>query len=340
MVDSMVHRLTNNIVAVAVAMVLIGLIPLAGASAIHVEYFHASRCSECELTYPIIADLKGVYGPALNVEEIDVNTPDGWEQWHQYGFLEVPAVVVNGTVTIPKEEITEENVRAAIEQFLSGTEPETDPPTINWDIPFAYSLGLFSGFSPCLMAILGFILVYVTGSGKGLRSSLLNSVVFGLGLVAAYIVMGCCFLLAGMSLGGFGPYLAVAAGLITILAGVNLLGLIRLPVSTDDYVKSSIRKHATTLAGLFVLGMIFSIVKAPCAAPMLLVLLSRILIDGTVQDLSLLLVFGAGVLTPFLGIGVLGGYASSSRIREYRDVIRAGSGILLIGFGIWMFFWG
>ncbi len=86
----------------------------------------------------------------------------------------------------------------------------------------------------------------------------------------------------------------------------------------------------TPLAGLFVLGMIFSIVKAACAAPMLLVLLSRVLIDGTVQDLSLLLVFG---------VGVLGGYASSSRIWEYRDVIRAGSGILLIGFGVWMLFW-
>lgn len=189
------------------------------------------------------------------------------------------------------------------------------------------------------MAILGFMLIYVTGSGKWLRSSLLNSVIFGLGLVFAYIVMGCCFLLAGMSLGGFGPYLAVTAGLITILAGVNLLGLIRLPVSTDNYVRSSLWKHATTLAGLFVLGMVFSIVKAPCAAPMLLVLLSRILIDGAVQDLSLLLVFGAGVLTPFLGVGVLGGYASSSRIREYRDVIRAGSGILLIGFGVWMLLW-
>ena len=73
---------------------------------------------------------------------------------------------------------------------------------------------------------------------------------------------------------------------------------------------------------------------------MILVLLSRILIDGTVQDLSLLLVFGAGVLTPFLGVGVLGGCASSSRIREYRDIIRASSGILLIGFGLWLIFWG
>ena len=298
------------------------------------------RCPDCILTDPLIADLESTYDGALTIEWIDVETVDSWERWNAYAFLEVPAVVVNGTVTIPKEEITDENLRAAIEQSLAGAEPQENSPPINWNIPLAYSLGLFSGFSPCLMAILGFILVYVTGSGRGLRSSLLNSLIFGLGLVAAYIIMGCCFLLAGMSLGGFGPYLAIAAGLITILTGVNLLGLIRLPVSTDNYVRSSIQKHSTTIAGLFILGMIFSIVKAPCAAPMILVLLSRILIDGTVQDLSLLLVFGAGVLTPFLGVGVLGGYASSSRIREYRDLIKAGSGVVLIGFGLWLIFWG
>ena len=315
-------------------------IPVAATTTVSLEYYHMDRCPDCKLTDPLIADLEGAYDGILAIEWIDIETLEGWERWNAYEFLEVPAVVVDGTFKIPKEEITGENLRTAIEQSRAGAEPLENSPPINWDIPFAYSLGLFSGFSPCLMAILGFILVYVTGSGKGLRSSLLNSAVFGLGLVAAYIVMGCCFLLAGMSLGGFGPYLAVAAGLITILAGVNLLGLIRLPVSTDDYVKSSIQKHATTLAGLFVLGMIFSIVKAPCAAPMLLVLLNRILIGGTVQDLSLLLVFGAGVLTPFFGVGILGGYASSSRIREYRDVIRTGSGILLIGFGVWMLFWG
>jgi len=329
--------------AQALAVLLIACtlcIPAVATSTIPLEYYHMDRCPDCKLTDPLIADLEGSYDGALAIEWIDVETVDGWERWNAYEFLEVPAVVVGGIVKIPKEEITEENLRAAIEQTRAGEQPQENSPPINWNIPLAYSLGLFSGFSPCLMAILGFILVYVTGSGKGLRSSLLNSLIFGLGLVAAYIVMGCCFLLAGMSLGGFGPYLTVAAGLITMLAGVNLFGLIRLPISTDDYVKSSIRKHATTLAGLFILGMMFSFVKAPCAAPMLLVLLSRILIGGTVQDLSLLLVFGAGVLTPFLGVGVLGGYASSSRIREYRDVIRAGSGILLIGFGVWMLFWG
>ena len=331
----------KTVQALAVLLIACTLcIPAAAASTVSLEYYLMDRCSDCRFIDPLIADLEGAYAGALTIEWIDVETVEGWERWNAYAYLEVPAVVVDGTVKIPKEEITEESLRAAIEQSLAGEQPQENSPPINWDIPFAYSLGLLSGFSPCLMAILGFILVYVTGSGKELKSSLLNSLIFGLGLVAAYIVMGGCFLLAGMSLGCCGPYLAVAAGLITILAGVNLLGLIRLPVSTDDYVRSSLRKHATTLAGLFVLGMMFSIVKVPCAAPMLLILLSRILIDGTVQDLSLLLIFGAGVLTPFLGVGVLGGYASSSRIREYRDVIRAGSGIFLIGFGIWMLFWG
>jgi cytochrome c biogenesis protein CcdA len=314
-------------------------IPVAAASTISLEYYHMDRCPDCKLTDPLITNLDGAYDGVLVIEWIDVETVEGLERWTAYAFLEVPAVVVNGTVKIPKEEITEENILAAIEQSIAGAEPQEDSPSINWNIPFAYSLGLFSGFSPCLMAILGFILVYVTGSGMGLRSSLLNSLIFGLGLVAAYIVMGCCVLLAGMSLGGFGPYLAIAAGMITILAGVNLLGGVKLPISTNDYIQSAIRKHSTTLAGLFTLGMLFSIVKAPCAAPMILVLLSKILIDGTIHDLPLLLVFGAGVLTPFIGVGIVGGYGSSSRIREYRSLVKRASGVILIGFGIWMLFW-
>jgi cytochrome c biogenesis protein CcdA len=286
----------------------------------------------------MIAEIALDFRVPVSLEYVDVGTPEGLDRLRQHGFHEIPAVVVNGTIKILKEEITEEGVRVAIERSLSGTEPEDNSSSINWNIPLAYSLGLFSGFSPCLMAVLGFILAYVTGSGGGLRSGLLNSLIFGLGLVFAYIVMGCCVLLAGLSFGGLGPYLAVAAGLITIFTGVSLLGVVKLPDATDGFLQSSLRKYSTTLAGLFFLGMLFSIVKAPCAAPMILILLSRILIDGTVQDLLLLLVFGAGVLTPFLGVGILGGYGSSSRIREYRDLIRGISGIILIGFGVWLLF--
>jgi cytochrome c biogenesis protein CcdA len=312
------------------------MISYAGAAPIPIEYYYLDGCTACDQVKPLIAEVESDLGDSISLEYVDVGTTEGLDWWQQHGFHEIPAVVVNSTIKIPGGEITEENVRAAIEQSRAGAEPQENPPPINWNIPLAYSLGLFSGFSPCLMAVLGFILAYVTGSGGGLRSGLLNSLIFGLGLVFAYIVMGCCVLLAGLSFGGLGPYLAVAAGLITIFTGVSLLGVVKLPDATNGFLQSSLRKYSTTLAGLFFLGMLFSIVKAPCAAPMILILLSRILIDGTVQDLLLLLVFGAGVLTPFLGVGILGGYGSSSRIREYRDLIRGISGIILIGFGAWL----
>ncbi|HOI58415.1 MAG TPA: cytochrome c biogenesis protein [Methanoculleus sp.] len=328
------RRKSTRIGAIAACIFLLaGMISYAGAAPIPIEYYYLDGCTACDQVKPLIAEVESDLGDSISLEYVDVGTTEGLDRWQQHGFHEIPAVVVNSTIKIPGGEITEENVRAAIEQSRAGAEPQENPPPINWNIPLAYSLGLFSGFSPCLMAVLGFILAYVTGSGGGLRSGLLNSLIFGLGLVFAYIVMGCCVLLAGLSFGGLGPYLAVAAGLITIFTGVSLLGVVKLPDATDGFLQSSLRKYSTTLAGLFFLGMLFSIVKAPCAAPMILILLSRILIDGTVQDLSLLLVFGAGVLTPFLGVGTLGGYGSSSRIREYRDLIRGISGIILIGFG-------
>jgi len=184
----MVVKTAQALAALLIACTL--CIPAVATSTIPLEYYHMDRCPDCKLTDPLIADLEGSYDGALAIEWIDVETVDGWERWNAYEFLEVPAVVVGGIVKIPKEEITEENLRAAIEQSRAGAEPQENSPPINWNIPFAYSLGLFSGFSPCLMAILGFILVYVTGSGRGLRSSLLNSLIFGLGLVAAYIVIG------------------------------------------------------------------------------------------------------------------------------------------------------
>ncbi|MCK9317982.1 MULTISPECIES: cytochrome c biogenesis protein [unclassified Methanoculleus] len=328
------RRKSTRIGAIAACIFLLaGMISYAGAAPIPIEYYYLDGCTACDQVKPLIAEVESDLGDSISLEYVDVGTTEGLDRWQQHGFHEIPAVVVNSTIKIPGGEITEENVRAAIEQSRAGAEPQENPPPINWNIPLAYSLGLFSGFSPCLMAVLGFILAYVTGSGGGLRSGLLNSLIFGLGLVFAYIVMGCCVLLAGLSFGGLGPYLAVAAGLITIFTGVSLLGVVKLPDATNGFLQSSLRKYSTTLAGLFFLGMLFSIVKAPCAAPMILILLSRILIDGTVQDLSLLLVFGAGVLTPFLGVGTLGGYGSSSRIREYRDLIRGISGIILIGFG-------
>ena len=89
-------------------------IPVAATTTVSLEYYHMDRCLDCKLTDPLIADLEGAYDGILAIEWIDVETLEGWERWNAYEFFEVPAVVVDGTFKIPKEEITGENLRVTI----------------------------------------------------------------------------------------------------------------------------------------------------------------------------------------------------------------------------------
>jgi cytochrome c biogenesis protein CcdA len=69
---------------------------------------------------------------------------------------------------------------------------------------------------------------------------------------------------------------------------------------------------------------------------MLLLLLERTITQGTFEALSLLLVFSAGVLTPFIGVGIIGGYTLTKHIREYRGYVKLISGIVLVLLGLWI----
>ena len=188
------------------------------------------------------------------------------------------------------------------------------------------------------MAILGFLLSFTAGTSNSTKNGMVRALVFGLGLVSSYIVLG-LFLLSFKtsipSLEGF----SYIIGIIIIIIGLNLLGILKSPVALDNYFQNSARKYAGTLGGVFFLGILFSFVKVPCTAPMLLVLISKTITNGTVSNLAMLLAFSAGVLTPFIGVGFLGGYTLSKQIRSYRVYIVKISGIALISLGLWMLFW-
>jgi cytochrome c biogenesis protein CcdA len=196
-------------------------------------------------------------------------------------------------------------------------------------------MGVFSGFSPCLMAMLGFILSYTAGASRGLRDGMGRAMVFGMGLVTAYILLGVCMLAFGKSLVGVGA-MSMIAGIVSILIGLNMLGVLKTPVTLDGYVKRSAKKHAGNMVGLFFLGVLFSMVKVPCAAPFLLVLTSEMLATTSLNSVFILLAFSVGVLTPFMVIGLVGGYALSERVRSYKDYIRMVSGIIIIILGVWI----
>ncbi|AKB72101.1 Hypothetical protein MSMAC_2211 [Methanosarcina mazei C16] len=323
---------------------------MACANSITVQYFHQKGCHDCEITDPIVDRIETQYkNNTIIISKIETSTVDGFNQWNKYGFLEVPAIVVNNETKLPKEEITEEKLKTLIDEYLVEEENITEYTTeevtrkeqeieyINTDLnlPFAYSLGLFAGFSPCLMAILGFLLSFTAGTSNSAKSGMVRATVFGLGLVGSYLLLGLCLLSFRKSIPDLESFSSVT-GIVVILIGLNLLEVLKSPVVLDNYFQSSARKYAGTLGGVFFLGILFSFVKVPCTAPMLLVLLNKTITNGTVNDLALLLAFSGGVLTPFIGVGMIGGYTLSKQIRSYKIYLKKISGFVLIFFGLWI----
>jgi cytochrome c biogenesis protein CcdA/glutaredoxin len=325
-------------------------IPVVGADPVTIQYFHQKGCHDCEITDPIVNRIEAQYENMV-ITRIETSTVDGFNRWNKYGFLEVPAIVINNETKLPKEEITEEKLKTLIDEYLAAEENITEYTTeeatrkeqeneyinTNLNLPFAYSLGLFAGFSPCLMAILGFLLSFTAGTSNSAKSGMIRATVFGLGLVGSYLVLGLCLLSFRKSIPDLESF-SFVTGIVVILIGLNLLGILKSPVVLDNYFQSSARKYAGTLGGVFFLGILFSFVKVPCTAPMLLVLLNKTITNGTVNDLALLLAFSAGVLTPFIGVGMIGGYTLSKQIRSYRIYLKKISGFVLILLGLWIMF--
>lgn len=350
-------RGSSIVIILCIVYLCFFFMPVVYANPITIQYFHQKGCHYCEITDPIVDQIEAKYKDNnVVVIKIETGTITGFYQWKKYEFKGVPAIVINNETKIPYEEITEENLRTSIDEYLVKSRQETSRQetentsesisenkqnneyiNTNLNLPVAYSLGLFAGFSPCLMAILGFLLSFTTGTSNSTKSGMIRAIVFGLGLVSSYIVMGLCFLSFRKSIPSLEGF-SYIIGIIIILIGLNLLGILNSPVALDNYFQNSARKYVGTLGGVFFLGVLFSFVKVPCTAPMLLVLINKTITMGTVNDLTMLLAFSAGVLTPFIGVGLLGGYTLSKQIRSYRVYVKRISGIALLLLGLWMLF--
>jgi len=320
-------------------VLFIGVIGLASATSnVTVEYFHFSGCPDCERVDALILDIQSEYGDKVNAEWVDVMTLEGVNRLNQYNLAGVPAVVVNHEYQISGEEITKDRIRNVIEAYLYGGE-FIIPENVHISALIAFSLGLFSTFSPCLLAMLVFILTYTSGTSVNLKGGVLRALAFGLGLVVAYMLMGGFVLVLNVSITGILASLHNIKWVVSalfVVTGLNLVGILKLPIKTKPLVQRLAKKYGFTFAGLFLLGILFSFIKVPCAAPFLLILLANLLLKGTLENFMLLGFFSFGVLIPFILIGLVGGGPSlAARIRkQYRQRIRIISGLILIGFGI------
>lgn len=290
----------------------------------------------------LINKIETDYGDRVQVERVDKTSEEGRLRSEEYELTLAQAVVLNHKIKLEGDQLTEENVKKYIDSYLRGE----DPASINIQpvsAVFAFSTGLVSGLSPCLMAMLGFILSYTSGTVTSFKSGMFRVSVFGLGFVSGLLLIGASLAAVLMWSPSFATAMMWAASVLIIIVGLNLLGLLPVPsvlkslgqkLGSRGRVELAQRYRATTI-GLFSLGFLFYFVNL-CTAPLSFSVLPTVTAPSNIYLLPL---FALGALLPFFAVGIIAGGspALAQRIgQQHRLKIRALSGAILLVYSVWL----
>jgi cytochrome c-type biogenesis protein len=204
------------------------------------------------------------------------------------------------------------------EQLLQGSLSHPGPLTL----AVVFAGGLLTSLGPCSLSLLPVTLAYLAGFGgedQG-RPPWQRSVSFAGGIVAALVLLGLASGLMGRLYGRIPGQLPLLVGVVAVVMGLNLLGLLRLPLPAGPDPERWRRRVPAPLAPLAA-GLAFGLAATPCTTPVLAVLLAWMAQSGQpLVGMLLLTSFGMGQVLPLLLAGTMA--ASLPELLQLRRVGR------------------
>lgn len=183
---------------------------------------------------------------------------------------------------------------------------------------YAYVLGLLSILSPCTFIIVPIMLSNINNKLKKILS-------FLLGITITFGILGVLSALTGKLLTNFmGPYLYLFAGLITLIAGLNMLGIIKLPL---PHFFSGIKTKNN-----FFMGMVYGGVALSCVGPLIASILVYITTKANMlYGFLMMFVFSLGFITPFALFGfIITDKTVYKKLIKHTVIIKRIGGIILL----------
>jgi len=211
----------------------------------------------------------------------------------------------------------------------------------------AFTAGLFSFLSPCVLPLFPSYLSFVTGmSVADLQTDLtpatrrrvvLHALVLGFSVV--FVSLGASFSVAGQVLLDYRDWIRRVGGALIVVFGFYIAGFLNFgPFSRTK--QWQIREKPAGYAGSFVVGLTFAIGWTPCVGPILGAILSLAGTADTVgRGIGLLVAYSAGLGVPFvLSAIALGGFLRFfKRYRPFIPVVERAAGVILILVGVLVF---
>jgi len=211
----------------------------------------------------------------------------------------------------------------------------------------AFTAGLLSFLSPCVLPIIPSYLSFISGvSLEEMRAVqvashirkrvLLNALAFILGFSLVFISLGASVsFLAGFLL-SYRSLIRVLGGIFILAVGIYLLGVIKFSV-LDRYLQFHLKDKPGGYLGSAFVGMTFGAAWIPCVGPILGAILTLAATSSEIgRGVFYLATYAAGLALPFFlsAVAVNSFFNFSQKFRRYVQAVHVTAGVLLIVVGI------
>lgn len=217
-------------------------------------------------------------------------------------------------------------------------------------ILIAFTAGLLSFVSPCVLPLIPSFVTYITGltfedltSGMDRRRirtiTVTNSLAFIAGFTVVFVLFGASATFAGKFLLQYQDILRKVGGILIILFGLYIMGILNLNFLQSDK-RVHIENKPAGYIGSFLVGMAFAAGWTPCVGPILgSILIYASTTESVGKGMSLLAVYSLGLGLPlFISSLALNTFLTAFKaISKYMRGITIISGIFLILVGIMIF---
>ena len=206
--------------------------------------------------------------------------------------------------------------------------------------------GMLTASNPCVLAMIPLMMSFVAGRRDD-KTSILRafsySLVFVIGLALTFTVLGMIAALAGKMYGDVSGTWNWIVAVVCVAMGLHLMGVLTIPIPSLGGV---LQPKTRGLLGALVLGLLFGVVSAPCAAPILVVLLTYLAGAGSSVAWGgvLLLVYALGhsvlILIAGTSMGAARQLIENKRATRALEVLRRGAGAVIVLVGAYFAYRG
>ncbi len=215
----------------------------------------------------------------------------------------------------------------------------------------AFSAGLLSFISPCVLPLVPSYLSYITGLSvenlakveerQRFKSAiLLNALLFIAGFSTVFIAFGASASLIGQVLYEYQDIIRKVGGILIIIFGLYLLGILKLNLLMTERRLMHFESRPVGYVGSFLIGTAFAAGWTPCVGPVLGTILAY---ASTTESMSggvmLLSAYSFGLGLPFFltAFGMDTFLSYFKNLRKYLGGVSVVSGALLVLVGVMIF---